>query len=62
MWLNRDKKSIKHLLEQIPKTFELDGNNHKFFYNKGAYLLKRFEGLRYEMDSRGLHFDFRFKF
>ena len=44
---------ISNVLKKIPKDFTLNTGHVCFFFNKGAYLRKRFEALREELLKRG---------
>ena len=49
---NRDKS-----LSSIPEKFTLNTGHVKFFYNKGEYLHKRYNGIVEEMKRRGMNPD-----
>lgn len=46
-------KSPKEVLRSIPKNFTLNAGHVKFFYNKMAFLQRRFDKLADEMERRG---------
>jgi len=53
--LKRSLKSrgLQGVLKAIPKEFTLNTGHVMFFYNRGAYLSKRFDELRSELIKRG---------
>lgn len=46
-------KAKQDILNSIPKTFTLNAGHVKFFYNKQAFLHRRFNRLATEMERRG---------
>lgn len=50
-------KSVDDVLKSIPKKFCLNAGHVKFFYNKLAFLDKRYSALKAEMIRRGMHPD-----
>lgn len=53
-------KSEAHavVIAKIPRTFTLNTGHVSFFYNKGAYLRKRYELLKDELRRRGVNANF----
>lgn len=45
-----------HLLNKIPSTFTLNTGHVTFFYDKGAFLAKRYKLLCKELDKRGVNY------
>ena len=55
-------QSIDKILKKIPKEFTLNTGHVLFFYDKGAYLRKRYEQLTEELITRGYNFNRDAKF
>lgn len=57
--LSLNRKGKKFDLKEIPETYTLGTGHVKFFYNKMAFLEKRFKSLVQEMLRRGYNPTFR---
>ena len=55
-------QSIEKILKKIPKEFTLNTGHVLFFYDKGAYLRKRYEQLTEELIARGYNINRDAKF
>tara|TARA_B100000287_G_C20611208_1_gene772125 strand:+ start:916 stop:1329 length:414 start_codon:yes stop_codon:yes gene_type:complete len=55
--LQRSLKSKSWNINKIPEKFTLNKGHVMFFYDKGKYLSKRYNQLRYEMCIRGMNPD-----
>lgn len=53
----RSEWTLVYVLKRIPKAFTLGTGHVSFFYDKGAYLQRRFQQLREELRSRGVQFN-----
>ena len=53
----RTKLAIQAVLKKIPPAYTLNTGHVSFFYDKGAYLSKRYEALKAELVRRGFNFN-----
>lgn len=49
--------SVEALLETIPSKYTLNGGHVKFWYDKGEWMLERFDALYIECCTRGVNVD-----
>lgn len=52
-----NSKSITQVLNNIPSEFTLNTGHVTFFYNKGKYLLERYEQIKKELDRRNVQYN-----
>lgn len=50
-------RGVQGVVNRIPPSFTLNKGHVSFFYDKGAYLRKRYEQLREELDRRGVQYN-----
>jgi deoxyribonuclease (pyrimidine dimer) len=55
-------QSVEKVTKKIPAKFTLNTGHVCFFYDKGAYLRRRYELLTSELEIRGYKFDRKAKF
>lgn len=51
-------RGVQEVLNKIPDKFTLNKNHVTFFYNKGLYLVKRYDSLKAELRKRGYNVNF----
>ena len=49
--------TVDAVLKRVPEKFTLNTGHVCFFYNKGAYLRRRYDELREELRLRGVNFN-----
>lgn len=50
-------RGVQGVLQHIPRAFTLNTGHVSFFYDKGDYLIERYELLKKELERRGINFN-----